>query len=570
MLNGKEDNIETFYNNEENNNIFQLNCLRKFSSNNDNTFLNSRKPSVSSFYPCNNLFDLNSNSINSVKGLIQPQERADDFPLIRKDSNNQIYNILQENIKKSLKKEKQINDEKTRYSSTIQSSNNNLKSKIVNGKDSNYFDKHISQFYTPESKKAENFPNGQYKTDIKSELQNQLMQRNIVASKKLRKIQFFEKLERIGKNGMINFEKEFRNEFKYVKENNSNDYLIYEKNIDNNCPLTLIFYCIFNPKTIIYPNKKSFFVSILEKRGEKDIKLNYSLDDLSEIPKYFKDFNFVNNLFNNFDENELGLFLESIETWKKNFSFELRYIHCFKRKSRNEDYKSEIIEKANIKLISPYDLIVIYITYFKNKVITIYQYHFHCDINFDEEQGRFLFKTTAKISKKYENKNILELLSQKMDNLIDYKENLLLQSFLSVIKEESQKNKIISDNIFQEHLQKYFKKYYKNNSYIKEKYKNCSFEEEEEKIYGKQKVEKKNKMDFKGPNQNNNNLNHMEINFDKKTLLFYGVILTFLLFIFKTLINIEKDYFSSDILFDSILILIIGYTLYKNTKIENK
>ncbi len=51
--------------------------------------------------------------------------------------------------------------------------------------------------------------------------------------------------------------------------------------------------------------------------------------------------------------------------------------------------------------------------------------------------------------------------------------------------------------------------------------------------------------------------------------LYYGVLITFFLFIFKTVLGIESGNISSETFFNVLIIIIIGFMLIKNHIIDN-
>ena len=61
-------------------------------------------------------------------------------------------------------------------------------------------------------------------------------------------------------------------------------------------------------------------------------------------------------------------------------------------------------------------------------------------------------------------------------------------------------------------------------------------------------------------------INYKEKN--KEQILFYGVILSFFIFIFKTVLSIELGTFSLETFFNIIIIIIIGFMLCKNQYIN--
>ena len=166
-----------------------------------------------------------------------------------------------------------------------------------------------------------------------------------------------------------------------------------------------------------------------------------------------------------------------------------------------------------------------------------------------------------------------------------------------VINDESQKNKLIQDKKFKENLKKSLNKYSNNINYIikdiidKEKKadinqdnlmnKDDSNEININKISSNEtnKDDKNiNKEAEKNINKNitnkteekliDKNMNKNKINNSKdktkEQILFYGVLLSFFLFIFKTVLSIELGTISLDTFFNFLIIIVIGYMLYNN------
>ena len=155
------------------------------------------------------------------------------------------------------------------------------------------------------------------------------------------------------------------------------------------------------------------------------------------------------------------------------------------------------------------------------------------------------------------------------------------------------------DKIFKEHLKKNLNKYSSsinhtikdivdkdknenlnnenidNKNFLKIPNKRKNFFNEinkEEKIINKENETKINNNTFKQKhdeimNKNENNkINLLIINKDitKEQLLYYGVMLSFFLFIFKTVLSIELGTFSLETFFNFLIIFIIGFMLVKN------
>ena len=489
----------------------------------------------------------------------------------------------------------------------------------------------------------------------RTNLQNQFMNRNIDMLSMLKRLQFFERLNEIGKERMKLFENEFQKDIFFMKKDFFDNTFIKESNIDKFSPLTLIFHFIFNPETEIsqYPFKKCFFESIFQLRGDKNIKINYSPNDLKQVPKYFNNFNYVNNLFNNFNENDLNNFLNEIKQWKKMFSFELQFVHPLQNNIGHNQI--EINDLAKVYFVSPNDLIVDYHSYAENfplsdSFVSISQYNFHCDIKYDKNNGRFSFKTSAIVYNKLQiiKETIIQNLIKKEANGVNSVELLVntWKPLLNIVREESIKNKIVTDKIFKEYLRKTLNKYSKekpkinfeneeenlrkkniNNNYLnnninknidinnnmnqnndilimnknnfnamnkninEENYENSKFNENINKKDNISFYEQNNfedNIDKKNNYINNNNIinnkllekNNIvnEVNNDnnllneeegQNNLLFYGVLITLFLFIFKTFLSIENGNASSETFFNFLIIIIIGFMLIKNNFIDN-
>ena len=547
-----------------------------------------------------NLFDLKST--NSVLGFIPPEPK-NSIPNIQIKKINKKSNITNKNYNNRTEvniKNNKIDDFRPKRKSPMDEISNNSSS-----------NNRKIQSISSVSNANKNNSNSNSNINLNlSTIHIQFMNRNIDIFGMLEKIQFFKRLDSIGKERMNTFEKEFRKDIFFMKKDFFDNTFIKESEIDKFSPLTLIFHFIFNPETKIMqlPPKKGFFESIFLQRGDKNIKINYSPNDLKLVPKYFNDFKYVNNLFNNFNEIELNNFIEEIKNWKKFFSFELQFVHPLNYNIGKSiaQKQIEINDVVKIYFISPNDLIVDHHTYAENfplsdSFVSISQYNFHCDIKYDRDEGRFIFKTSAIVYNKLQivNQNIFQNVIKKEANDVNYHEILIntWKPLLNIIKEESKKNKIIMDKIFKEYLRKNLNRYSKNKPEIKlenvtnqnntkkeddsnqnkkeyniinnindndifEKTKSSVEENNEKKDND---IVKNNKSSEKNKTTNNNNLEEIEQN----PFLFYGVLVTFFLFIFKTILNIEYGNYSLETFFNVLIIIVIGFMLIKNYIIDN-
>ena len=216
----------------------------------------------------------------------------------------------------------------------------------------------------------------------------------------LREINFFERLKSISNTRYAYFIHKYQKDNHFMEKEQFENIFIDEKNIKVDLPLTLTFHYIFNPNTLIPESGKSFFETIVTKRGDQNYLMKYNNSELIEIPKYFDNFSYVNNLFNKFDKNELNNFLEEINSWKETFSFEQQFRHpLYIFRSEKSITKKDV---SRVYLISPYDLIIDYHSYgselpLSDTFIAITQYRFHCVINYDIKKGKFIFKSSGQI-----------------------------------------------------------------------------------------------------------------------------------------------------------------------------
>lgn len=680
----------------------------------------SQRYTVAAPFPSDSLFDLNS--IKSVLGYIQPQSTPsiDNIPRNTISNNNDIFSENYKKVKRAPLDEISLNSNNNRDIQTrtpINSGNTksqtNMRNKMLNKDNYNNLNKNITNqsinnknnllnnssninnnisnklsnnqsnqnlkkndFANKNNNQAQSIHQNQINSkDIQIEranIQNQFINRNLAMASMLKKINFFENLNKIGQKRMKIFEKEFQKETFFMKSDSFENVFINKSDIDKNCPLTLIFHFIFNPKSIItqYPYKKSFFESIFQFQGCKNFKINYNQNELKDVPKYFDDFNYVNNLFNNFNEKDLNTFINEIEHWKKLFSYELKYGRSLK--NNEEQGEKDINDDVKIYFVSPTDLIVDYHSYhngnypLSDSFVSISQYNFHCDIKYDRNRGRFIFMTSSIVYNK------LQMMKQNITQS-DIKESLINENkvelveniwnpFLRVIGEESNKNKITSDKILKDHIKQTLNKYSKSKPQLnldEEKNKskkdyifknnNININKSGDQIFKKinQKVEKQkmndenleenfqnkaskginNKVENKinnnlnqninsingndNGNTNNNYINNIsnikedikqvnsknimkkdnkndeidtlnknknskikskintDMNEEENPYLFYGVLGTFFLFVFKTILGIENGNISMETIFNFIIIIIIGFMLIKNHIIDN-
>ena len=443
----------------------------------------------------------------------------------------------------------------------IKNQNNNIKNNMNNRKQNNN--------------------HNQNNVPVNEKLKNQFINRNLTMFTMIKRINFFQNLEQMSQNRMQLFEKEYQNDIYFKKKEFFNNVFINNTEIGKNFPLTLIFHFLFNPKIEIthFSLQKNFYENVLLLHGFKNIKISYDENMLNNIPKFFRDLNYVNNLFQNFEISDLNKFIDEIKGWSKTFDLEIEY----------EDVNNKKInDQIKIYFISPKDITIEYNSNSANTCKSFAEFNFHCGIDYDKNKGRFVFKTIANVYNKCEELYQFEFLGE------------IWERAMLVIKEESQKNKIIMDKIFKEHLKKNLNKYSSSINHIikdivdKDKKENLNNENidnknflkipnkrknffneinKEEKIINKENETKinnnntfKQKHDEIMNKNENNKINLLIINKDitKEQLLYYGVMLSFFLFIFKTVLSIELGTLSLETFFNFLIIFIIGFMLVKN------
>ena len=429
---------------------------------------------------------------------------------------------------------------------------------------------------------------------IKDNMMNQFVNRNIATQIMLKKINFFEKLKAIGNERMKYFEQRYNKDYYFMNKEYFDNIFINENDIKNRLPLTLVFYYIFNPETNIKKLNlnKSFFESIFLLRGDTNLTLNYKKSKLLKVPKFFNDLDYVNHLFNDFDEIELNKFLNEIDNWQNTFKFELQFVHPLKQIYIAKN-KITMKDVAKIYFISPTDLIVDYHSFasdfpMSDKFISITQYRFHCDIKFNGYSGKFEFKTSAVVYNKLQviKKAILENELKIFANKNNEEELKIhtWEPFRFVIENQSIEDNAIWDELFEKNIEKIIKNYSvqipkdasidndnfendnNNNVTKKDKIQNKKNQKKEPspknsemrggiKLFGKKKtVEKKDDKNVEDSNCQDE---------EENKLISYGAFITFFLFILKTVLSIEGGYISKETIFNIIIIIIISKMLVK-------
>jgi hypothetical protein len=437
----------------------------------------------------------------------------------------------------------------------------------------------------------------------------------------LKDIHFFERLKNISDERYSLFIKEYQKDNFFMKKEEFKNIFVDEKNINIKYPLSLIFHYIFNPKTIHTESGKNFFETIYTKRGDQDYSITFNENDLLDIPNYFNDLNYVNNLFNTFNKNDLDKFLKDIKTWKKLFIFEQKFKYTIKQFIRVKNMN--LHDVTRVYFVSPLDLIVDYHSYGSNfpmadVFVAITQYRFHCDLSFNKKKGIFDFITTCAIYNtiKIVKKTLLEKTIIHESNKTN-KEEIQINiwpNLKTLIEKEDIKNQEIANLIFENHLKNNLYKYSKEKTDEFDIFNNFDFQQNQihinnindnNNVFNLNHIndlnnikiaDKSHKLnsfiDEKDNNENKNIKTNNKIKSDyydkkrinkhyevknnnkkiskKKKVLKYGVFFIFLLFIIKIILKIRREKFSLDSLFYILLIIVIGIILVKKQNIRKK
>ena len=442
------------------------------------------------------------------------------------------------------------------------------------------------------------------------EMQNQFINNNIANFNMLNKINFYQRLKNISEKRYSEFIKEFQKDYYFLDINEFENIFIDEKNININSPLTLIFHYCFNPEIKQVDSGENFFEFIYKKRGDKNYSMEYNKDEIKNIPKYFNDINYTNYLFNNFNENDLNIFLNEISSWKKTFSFEQKFKY-----TKHVIKTMTLRDVATIYFISPLDMVIDYHSYgsdfpMADFFVAISQYRFHCDINFNKNKGKFNFKTSCKIY------NTIKLVKQTLlEKYVIYESNVTNQEEIQtniwpnlkkIIKKEDEENQTKCSKIFETYLKNNLNKYSKikpdekiysdffkkntdndsiRNSFINIdsganfdiisnynnefnmyniinniKIKESEDDYEQKNIYKNINQNKKEKEEIKNE-EDKEEKKLRKKRWRKRRILKYGVCIIFALYVFKTIISLCEGYFSKEKKFNIFLIFVIGLIL---------
>ena len=447
------------------------------------------------------------------------------------------------------------------------------------------------------------------------EMHNQFINNNIANFNMLEKINFFSRLKSISDKRYQEFIQEFKKDYYFLDINEFDNIFINEKDIKINSPLTLIFHYIFNPEIKQADSGENFFEFIYKKRGDTNYSMEYDKKEIQNIPKYFKNINYVNNLFNNYNEKDLNIFLSEINTWKKTFSFEQKFKY-----TKHVIKTMTLRDVATIYFISPLDMIIDYHSYgsdfpMADFFVAISQYRFHCDINFNKIKGKFNFKTSCTVY------NTIKLVKQTLlKKYVIYESNVTNQEEIQsniwpnlkkIIKKEDEENQKINKKIFETYLKNNLNKYskikpdekiyydfFKNNSdnepirssfinidsganfdiisnynnefnmyniinniKIKESEDNLESKNNLRKINNKENNKDKTDKIKKEENKEKEEKKPKKKRIKKRLILKYGAFIIFALYVIKTIVSLSEGYISQEKIFNIFLILVIGLIL---------
>ena len=546
-------NLNDYFGNNDLNQENQNDILNNI--NNDiNNNLNNIK--LDNYFGNNNLNQENKNDLNNTPNVLN---NALNFAN-NLNINHNLNDINFGNIENLTPEESDINRNNlnsNNYISADSNSINNNNNIINNNISNNFFFEKNNNIPTPIHNSKIDFEN--------PETKNQIINHNISIDNMLKEIKFLQRLKSISDERYSYFIKKYQKDNYFMEKTQYENIFIDEKNIQVQSPLTLIFHYIFNPDTLLPESGKSFFETIFTKRGDQNYSMSYEKSELLEVPKYFDNFSYVNNLFNTFNKHDLNLFLEEINTWKETFSFEQQFKHPLYMFRREKSITMKDV--AIVYFISPYDLIIDYHSYgselpLSDTFIAITQYRFHCDIKFDNKKGKFAFKTSGKIFNtiKFVKETLLKKAIRNESNNTN-KEELQVNTWSplkNVIDSEDKKNQKIANDIYE--------KYLMNNLY--------KYSKELPKEYDIFNVDNEENWDsFSDASDEIGQINNKEQNLlldwkkdleDRNfVILFYVGLCIVLLLLSKILWSIWNGTFSFGSLFNTFIVFLLGYILIK-------
>ena len=222
-------------------------------------------------------------------------------------------------------------------------------------------------------------------------------------TKMLEDIEFHKKIEQFTKERMELFTKEYYDEKKGVFIPQDKFKYKYEEVYFDDCPLFIPFYvlCNISSKLEEYKSEKGFFESLFLERGDTEVKFEESPEFSKDIPPYFKDGDYVMNLFSQLKKEEFETFLNDLQTWNKKYEGSCYANHKVKQVPFGPE---RVIMKDRFVtyFVSPTCLILDDMAFatgfqFCDNFIPLFRYKFDCNIKFNENKGKFEFRTKLTI-----------------------------------------------------------------------------------------------------------------------------------------------------------------------------
>ena len=235
--------------------------------------------------------------------------------------------------------------------------------------------------------------------------------------------------------------------------------------------------------------------------------------------------------------------------------------------------KITIRDVAILYFISPTDLIVDYHSYgsdfpFADNFVSTSQYRFHCDIKYNKNIGRFVFKTSAMVYNK------ITLLSESyLEDILKIEANknnkLELQihtwePFRIVVETESKNNEIEADKIFAKHLKNTIFNYNNEKPENFELDKNSNSSESESSSSSSSSIEENKNNEKKLKDKKKKKKRKKDKNIMNNDTLYYGILVILGLFTIKTLFGINKGIFSFDNFINFLILISICFVIYKS------
>ena len=535
-------------------------------------------------YDNNNIHNKNELNIMNKNNINFDNNNLDEFNIISNDENIDNYNIMNN------KKNNIINDLDNIFNENnndIQNNNdfnniindNNIKNNIkindfnnINNNNVNY-NNHNFNINNENNFMNNNLSAALVKVDLDNpETKNQFINLSLSVDNMLKEIKFLERLKSISSDRLSYFKKKYQKDCYFMEKNRFENIFIDEKNVQIQSPLTLIFHYIFNPDTLLPESEKNFFETIFTKRGDQNYSMKYDQFELSEVPKYFDDFSYVNNLFNNFNKNDLNLFLEEINSWKETFSFEQQFKHPLFNFRREKSITMKDV--ATVYFISPYDLIIDYHSLgselpLSDTFIVITQYRFHCDINYDTKKGKFIFKTSGQIfnTLQFVKETLLKKTIRNESNTTN-KEELQINTWSplkSVIEYEDKRNQEIVENIYEKYLLNNLNKYSK---VLPPEYDifNADNDENWNSFSDNNDIYNQNQNIYDYGEENYYGYSKRDMEDRNMVLLKYIAYFVIFLLVCQILWAMTYGRFSFRTLFNSFIVIILGYLLINSVK----